>query len=681
MINEYIELHTSMQNAKINTDIWHREYKPLPKATANAPCICILLLDTGAIYNIYELNVETARTIRKYGNNQASFPAFNIKPLYRLTDQNQIKLLKKIKDNNTLFNSDDVKNWITDSNWHKSMKKIDNSIRDASGRMMDVIEQSGIVNLPTLTRLIRACKNMSCGLHNAITDYILRQIESRVDINMLLHILIHSGDADKKAMDDMGNNISIVLDIADISNDQYPVASEHVTRLFNKALLQADEKKANEAHVDSRDAFDSPFDINIQEPMPSVNLPGFDIKLRAMFHEQHCQFRYKKIDDASYPISKPNRYAAKQAIEWIAQKENEGITWTRADRNEIVFVYPSKLLSGDPRIASIFNRSPGAESKRAQARFAEYARDFIKVYKGKNPINNPEFIRIFAIRKMDRSKSKIMLTRTVSPEQLILGADNWVIGCKNIPIVPFTKPYIPYPLEIASIVNNVWKRDGKMVAGGKANHRMKYYEGLELLINPLYDNNVNFILHSFLENSEGLIHYLGNYYHRGSEVLNYYSEYIAGAIAVLGLLLFKCHIVKEIYMENISFLLGQFLHACDEIHSFYCKVERNGDIPRQLAGNAILPMATDMPEKALAHLSVRMNPYLSWAKQYSIGKKQVNDIPNNLVGWHIGVLEHLSDKMHLKLDDSINFGDYDKAQLFLGYLASLPQFKKNSMEK
>ena len=69
-------------------------------------------------------------------------------------------------------------------------------------------------------------------------------------------------------------------------------------------------------------------------------------------------------------------------------------------------------------------------------------------------------------------------------------------------------------------------------------------------------------------------------------------------------------------MEELAYLLGELLHVSDELHTLYCRIKRNGDIPPQLAGSALFVTAGEMPYQALSQLSTRLNPYLSWAKQY-----------------------------------------------------------------
>ncbi len=76
-------------------------------------------------------------------------------------------------------------------------------------------------------------------------------------------------------------------------------------------------------------------------------------------------------------------------------------------------------------------------------------------------------------------------------------------------------------------------------------------------------------------------------------------------------------------MENMAYLVGQLLKVSDELHTMYCQVVRNGDVPPQLAGSALFVTASETPNQALRQLSVRMNPYITWAKQYRY--KNVNE--------------------------------------------------------
>ena len=702
MLNELHALSKALSEMDIQTKIWHREYKQLPNATAKAPCYKILISEKGGIKAINEIPPETVKKIRKFGNNQASFPAFNIRPLYRIVDENQKKALEGFEKNLSTFQLSTIRPWLTNDNWIKSMKSIDGAIKDMSNRMLKVIENSNNQELQVIIRLIQAVSIMPGGLRASLELYILSKLEKREDLQIFLSFLLNCGNENKSATDDMGKSISVMLDLAEWEDYGYPVASESMTNWINDALINFGEEEDIETVIRGHDAFGVLYNSDWKEPMPSVKLPGFDVTLRAMFHEQRCQQRYGEFNDGSYPIAKESRTLAKQALEWMAEQEHEGVTWKRADKDEIVFAYPSKLISTTLRCASIFGSPIGEKGENIEhkARFEKCAEDFLKSINGVLPDNLPEYIRVFSVRKMDKARTKVVLTRNCTPGWFVEAAKCWQTGCQNIPGIEFVEPETPFPLDVARIVNNVWKRDGKQIAAGKnIVKRMQYYQGIELLLdlpgtetkqnniednikaqNYTYDLNNDDVARNYLRilltNTEGLIDYIGNSVHSGVYMSPYYATIIAKITAVIGLLIYKAGQRKEDYMQNTAYLLGQMLKAADELHTFYCKVERDGDVPQQLAGNSMFAFAAETPLRALAQISLRMMPYLSWARRYSSIHVKRNDVANGLVGWNLGLFEDICTNLSLTLNESIRFTEYDKAQLFLGYLAAFPKRDK-----
>lgn len=124
-------------------------------------------------------------------------------------------------------------------------------------------------------------------------------------------------------------------------------------------------------------------------------------------------------------------------------------------------------------------------------------------------------------------------------------------------------------------------------------------------------------------------------------------------------------------MEELAYLLGQLLHVSDELHTMYCQVKRDGDIPPQLAGAALFVTAGEMPYQALAQLSTRMNPYITWAKQYRYMDITEKGKESWRAKWILGLFEQLSNKVYPTMKEAVRFNDYEKAQLFIGYMASL----------
>lgn len=61
-------------------------YRPIPNITKRAPCIRIVL-DGNEVAEIENVPAEKWGNIKKFGNNQGSFPAMNLVPLFRVSDE------------------------------------------------------------------------------------------------------------------------------------------------------------------------------------------------------------------------------------------------------------------------------------------------------------------------------------------------------------------------------------------------------------------------------------------------------------------------------------------------------------------------------------------------------------------------------------------------------------------
>ncbi|MDA8226793.1 MAG: hypothetical protein M0T74_03660 [Desulfitobacterium hafniense] len=683
MLNELYSLSTALKSKGISTKEWHREYKPLPKVTAKAPCIRIWLAKDSSIRGIENISAEFAQSLRKYGNNQGTFPAFNIVPLYRITDKEQLSELEQIEKGTIPF--DKIKSWCVNDNWKESIvKKIDRSLHNIPQTLSDLIgnqEQPERALVSELIRLASGFTNESGkSFRSALDKCVFAKLKKQEDLGILLAVLFHKGNPKKDHNDDTGVSISVVLDLLDWQQYGYPATSQHITEWINDMLLKSSLlSTSKQSESVERDAFGISF-INPNEPMPSVKLHGFDVTLRSMFNGQPCQYRYEQIDDASYPIAMENRSLAKKSLEWVAGLEREGVTWRKIDKNEILFVYPSKLQETPPRFASIFGSSQAESSAQAEARFENIAKDFIRTLRGLPAKEKPDFIQIFTIRKLDKARSKVIFTRNCSPEQLIQAAEDWETGCRNTPEADLGERKIPFPLQVAQIVNNVWKQNGELAQGKTAVERMKYYQGMELLLDLMQESMIGNYLHIVLTHSSGLVSHIGNWVHGGSKckdkteerTLEKLRKETVTLLSVLGLLLYKCGGRKEKYMESMAYLVGQLLKISDELHTLYCKVVR-GDVPPQLVGSALFTTAGETPNQAIAQLSLRMNPYITWAKQYRFKNMKTKNEESWRAGWLLGLYEDAANKLKAIITNSTRFGDFDKAQLFIGYLASFPK--------
>jgi hypothetical protein len=397
------------------------------------------------------------------------------------------------------------------------------------------------------------------------------------------------------------------------------------------------------------------------------------------------------IDDTSYPISKENRTRIKSALEWLKAPDREGCTWGMADSEEILFAYPSIIPDCPVKLASVF----GAAAQDTEGRFVSIAEDVIKTLKGLPADKKIKNVEVFAIRKMDKARSKIVYYRNYRSEWLIFCAEEWKAGCGNIPGISFrvwskketseeksasekAVPEIPMPLAIAEIINKIWKMNGEFYykdnKGKVISPKIKYYDGLELMLEEKSARSTEYLLNTLLANAKGLVIYLGNLLHSGKPISERFNGDYLFLTPLLGLLLYKNKRFKEDYMESLPYLIGQILKISDELHTMYCNIVRDGSIPPQLVGNSMVMAAMDSPAAALSQLCQRINPYIAWAKQY----RTKNAEKSKLAGWYLWLYEQISTKLKDSLESlkTARFTDAEKAELFIGYLAELPKKEK-----
>jgi len=681
MLNELHKLATTLKENQIKPQVWHNEYGLLP----GRACYRIWLCNDGTVNKIELMSKDLVAVCRKYGNNLRAFPAFNIAPLYRITSDEDKAFHDALAKGNEKVDIDrlrsmcnnDKRSMGNNDNWNQNLvKKVDGCLNKKIPAMP---EDSAIFSLMSITERMDGIT-----LRNALETCVWTCLQS--DVKTYLPILFHKGNADKQPIDDAdkqpindAGSLSIMFDLVDWEQFGDPIVSENTTKQINN-WLQVGFGNSETTEVSAFDAFGTAYN-DIGKPMPSVRLaPRFEVVLRSMFHEQHCQYRYRKADDSSFPIAQPNRSAAKTALEWITRSENEGKTWRKIDNDAMLFVYPDKLPQIPPKFAGLFGGNIGNKQTdiTKEHRFEAVAQDFIITLNAIEPKNRPESIQIFALQQILPAlshRAKVVFTRNLTVNGLVDAAGEWQKGCRNLPDIYLIEPSIPFPLGVSRIANKVWRQDGARADGKSAAKLMQYYNGMELLLDAPIPSQLLRIVRGITVNWLGFVLFVGNnigILRKKNPLKDTHKTEIANLFSLLGLILYKCAVIREDYMQDTAYLIGQILKVSDALHALYCEIKRDGDIPPQLVGNAVFVTASETPAKALALLSTRMAPYIAWAKQYRAQKDEKNG-KSGLAGWYLRQYEMLMTQLHPKLTEDIRFKELEKAQLFIGYLAELPK--------
>lgn len=689
MLNELCQLADALENAGISPKEWHPQLKPLPNASNKKPCYRISIADDNSVVNIDELNIELAVTLRKWEpNNGSSFPGFNIQPLYRMTGDDQKKKLKEWREGKDRVDIILLKSWCTESNNNWDVKlntKIEKCLNEIPQNLLKIIlysDKSSNNSIKILIdRVIKYKNNLTevdtipSDFRTVLENYLWHEIKNSSSIKTILSILIHEGNADKNANVDRGST-SVFLDISDWT--EYPVAHKNNIDWLNNCLVS---NKGVESISNFIDAFGEVM-TGYEDKMPVITLPVIGkVGLRSMNFESLCQYRYGTIDAISFPLGYEGRKKTKGALEWLGDVTREGETWGRADIKELLFAYPSTLFK-PVKFANLFGARKIDDS---EARFADAAKDVISALtKFSVDLRNLE-LRVFSLKKMDTTsaKTKVVFNRNYTAQRLIDASKEWLEGCENIPLIISYNwssvkgvPQIvyckaPFPLDISKTINQVWKFDGvKKQLMCDVTSTLHPSIGVELLLEQNF-RIAESLLVIVLRNAKKLLVHLAEANTRRRVLIltpmNYDSHKLL-VPSILGLLLYKLGIKKEEYMSNAPFLVGRMLKLADELHALYCMEVRDKTLPPQLVGNALMTAALESPNQALSQLGRRLNPYISWAKQFRSKEKENS--------WKAGYIWKQFEEAGTQISENeipIRLSDAERAQLFLGYLASNPK--------
>jgi hypothetical protein len=678
MLNELSDLSASLAEAGVSIPSWHKHFKPNPKKTT----YYVLIDGTGKVSDILPLkDIDRITSTRKWEvANGVSFPSFNVLPLYKIrsneSDEKEAKAFKKSLSDTKAIKADTSKGIAKLKNqgtklWKATEeKRVAECLQTLSKKLNDLLGKPSEDHL-SISVLIERVQNLGVmDLFSQLDALLERKItESPQGVEDFFDFLFfYAGKTPK--------NVSVILELADQSSFEYPANHPKVQEWINERLLLLED--AGTKQISLTDAFGKSRS-GWEETFPQVRLSVLgNVVLRAMSHESACQARYGSIDANSFPVGIETRSAMKKALEWLSNPDLRGKTWRDisdvSGTRCVLFAYPSTLPKEIPELASFFGGADEAVDADG-ALFSAYAKRVADALKGLVASKTEAEIRVFVLGKPDGFRTKVFCNRQYNAKRVLEAAQEWQVGCRNIPAVRIRRfdqskkgtsiwqaPQIPFPSEVQWCLNTVWQRQGthpERVRG------LSIEDSLSLLLDtgPHSHVVVSSALAALLKNSTLLLLALGQAHNRGLVHLlpQKYNKQPLLFPTILGLLLHKLDRMKGEYMDSPPYLIGRLLSFCDQLHERYCQKVREGSIPPQLVGNALMPTALETPQKALAILSNRILPYQAWAKTV---RGEDAGLPRYFLA-EIGKLSASLSSQPLpgRCDDG------DKAEMLLGYLA------------
>lgn len=672
MLNELRELAICLEKAGIEVEDLHPNFKACPKYLT----YWVYLDEQGNITGIAPVPAAQVQGIRKWEKaNGVSFPAFNMPPLFKAASKELQELIKAIRKNiekgvavttKELSAASDSCETLWDEGIIKKLTDcLTKPIADISEYLETVPDKyKSIAQLISRTKLVKAPT-----FKEQLVGALLQNLHDATATDLINALFFYSGKTPK--------NFQIILELADRERFEYPASHQEVQRWMNSQFLSS-EGKGSSTYLDAFGCNaigkDSKF-----PPVGFKNALG-NVILRAMNQESPCQTRYGMIDYHSFPAGEEVRKGMKSALEWLGGGERRGKTWCdlsrRMERPMLLFAYPSVIPQDLPDLAGMMGDTEDEAAEMNKERFSSLAEKVTFALRGGTKEAIDSEIRVFVLAKMDKARTKVMASSRYSTNHVILSAQHWQNGCRNIPVIEvrrfgknkgdkpvWNKPLIPFPAEVVWCLNTVWTRQATHAEGV---HGFIVNDSLCLLLGEGFELQqvASRALGALLRNSSSLLLALGQANVQGlvHKTDKKYAKQVLLLPSILGLLLNKLNKTKGEIMISPAFLVGRLLSLADGLHLEYCKHVRKNSIPPQLVGNALMATAQEEPTKALSVLWGRIKPYHAWAQTLKEGDS---------VGLVKYFLKHIGDVSEQLKDVQLpqRCTDTDKAQMLLGYLA------------
>lgn len=665
MINELYQLSKVIEQAGEETYRWHQDYLNIAAITSQAPCAQVIIQE-GTVLQVNPVDAELGRVLRRFGNNQRSYPCMNLRPLYKLTDENKRKEIASLKAEN--INSvviRKLKSWCTENNWDekKFRSKYKNSIQKTAKELGELAAQN-----ENLSSLIVETDFFSDSdvLFNEMEKCIWEKLEFGEDIDFALKVLFFTGDKEDK------NKLSVAFDAQSLIDCGISAVSATFVKSVNDTLMKSQENRLISSDFD---AFGYKYDdrrSDVEKPMPKVRLKiQSSTILRTVNEDEPTQWRYHRYGAKSFPISPEARIKFKSALEWVSDEEREHITWKSISKNEMMFVFPDELPSVPLQFVNLYDESDDGYT------FEAKTKEFLKCFKetkGSESVSVALGLKVFILKAVSKGCTKVVYTKQTDSRAIEKCSEQWNEASRhNLPTFRFGQPKVLFPLQVADVLNYFWKQNGELIK--KDFKPVKKYHGLDLLLDLNCALHADF--HMLAQQAVTVAGAIGNQLAR-NEKLKMMSE-VKAMLSLAGLLLYKNGVRKDDYMTNLPYLYGQLLKAADELHILYCQVVRNEDVPPQLVGSSLFQAASDAPLRTLTQLQQRLMPYYTWAKTYRFKEVNEKNKESWRAGWLCKVCEQTMSQLATVWTAQTRFNDEEKVQLFIGYLAEFPKKEKDAL--
>lgn len=427
-----------------------------------------------------------------------------------------------------------------------------------------------------------------------------------------------------------------------------------------------------------KDAFANKATGADERTFPEVKLPIVgNVILRSQNDDIPCNNRYGEFKSDGFPVGKDTRDKARKTLTWLVQKDHLGKIWTKINYHgdnqpQLLVVYPESLQLDEQGTSANIVTGLMTENDVDKNTYEENAKELVKgIDKLIKIKKGSASVRLLTFRKMDKSRTGVDISMQLTFESIQQAVQSWLNACKNLPEMRIAglseERIVPYPvLSLFDQLNTVWKKDRGDIRA-EPTPRFKFRRALMLQFGLSSQSDLKYMLRTLTNNSYQLLEHLTrqsiDFRHGKAEETKTGTGNMLAARKVLHLmaaLLWYLNIKKEEYVNDSCFLLGRMLNASDWLHELYCVHVRDGGFPPQFLGSAQLQLAYNNPQRAIAQLSVRLKPYVAWAKRSKSSDENI--------GKAFGMMRNIMQELEVvELPNRTN--EIQKALIMKGFLA------------
>lgn len=699
MINELKKIIDGLEVESVHPDL---------ATPGGREALRVILNEDGSVENLEYIDQNKLGDIWVLKtSNQDYFPVIKLKkPLRPLGNESYVAYSKNEKNKNfdkeceflDKFAFEENNDWLG-SNHQKSIKKRRNELSAAEELKIKEVHE-------LYQRFLKFCTKGLRVLDEKIEKMLKQKNISDEKLkNLLMEILFGKVKVVKGKIPDNAKTSLIFDYLPSKENDVFATSADNYEECLSRYFIGL-ERSSGQRAIGACPIMGSDR-VLINDKFPEINLGKGKFVSKICFYSKYSGNvgatvkRYHKDGIESYTIDRELAQKFTPALKKLTDDKNKGKTWLNIPsegKQQDLFI---AFCHADFNLAVTYYACSFPEDNKVDG-FDDYSNrtsDLISNHVDSNGnLNFDSLVDFYVFRKVSDGAQKIIYSSTKAIRFLKEAKERWITACQNVPNfklkvnfregVKLVAPWSLAPIELTKLSRYKYKINGKTldVPAISFTDMMTIFFDVDNRKQSLVSSCLNKVIYRWYFLFELCEKNRKN--EDGKREIYEWNANALQATTIISALLYKLNRTKELYMNDFSYKLGQFLSAIDELHVGYCMDVRKGSIPNVLIGNMVYAVALQNPDRALDILALRLKPYQAWVNKKAIDsiikdhgeEEKIRKAVNNAIYAYKWLKsEKICDLLNNKITDPLS--QTHKAELMLGYLAGRPFPAKNASDK